>query len=366
MIRVAIADDSPFTCHLLASYIEAGGDCRVVGMAHDARATLELIRGQAPDVLTLDLQMPGGDGLDLLRELTREPSTKVVVISGVTRQAAATTLRALELGAVDFVLKYTPGAPVSRASLRREIIAKVKIAAAARGNGFTSASIAASIAAAPAIAAAPVLAPPAVAVSSTPRPAVKFAPRKDNTGVVIIGASTGGPRAIGSVLSQLPADFATPCVVVQHLPATFTQAFAAQLARHTPLRVEVAEPGSRIEPGLILVAPGSMHVMVRPDGRLHLQTPAAKDVYRPSINLAMASAAEAFGDSAVGVILTGSGDDGADGLKRIRDAGGEGYIQDPPSCVVASMPERAIERAGADHVAPADRIGQLLAVRKKA
>jgi two-component system chemotaxis response regulator CheB len=373
MIRVAIADDSPFTCQLLASYIEAGGDCHVVGMAHDAKSTLDLIRGSAPDVLTLDLQMPGGDGLDLLRELAREPSTAVVVISGVTHQAAATTLRALELGAVDFVLKYTPGAPVSRASLRREIIAKVKIAAAARA-GFAPSTQAPSAYVPSAYvpgAFAPGAFPPSsftagVVAPSSPRPAVKFAPRKDNAGVVIVGASTGGPRAIASVLSQLPADFSTPCVVVQHLPASFTEAFVAQLARQTPLRVEVATSGARIEPGLILVAPGSMHAIVRADGRLHLQTPAAKDVYRPSINLAMTSAAEAFGASAVGVILTGSGDDGADGLKRIRDAGGEGYVQEPRGCIVASMPERAIDRAGADHVAGPERLGQLLAVRKKA
>jgi two-component system chemotaxis response regulator CheB len=359
MIRVAIADDSPFTCRLLASYIEAGGDCRVVGMAHDARATLDLIRGESPDVLTLDLQMPGTDGLDLLKEVTSTPSTAVVVISGVTRLAAATTLRALELGAVDFVLKYTPGAPVSRASLRREIISKVKIAAAARHRERPPAAAAAP---APAVAAPP----PLAFTPAPPRPFVK-APKKDGGGgVIIIGASTGGPRAISSVVAQFPPDFATPCVVVQHLPATFTQPFAAQLQRHTRLRVEVAEIGSRLEPGLILVAPGSMHVLVRGDGRLYLQTPGPKDVYRPCITMAMTSAAEAFGAGAVGVLLTGSGDDGADGLKTIRDAGGEGYVQDPTSCVVGSMPARAIESAGADHVAPPERIGQLLALRKKA
>jgi len=348
MIRVAIADDSPFTCHLLASYIEAGGDCRVVGMAHDARTTLDLIRGESPDVLTLDLQMPGGDGLDLLKELTGEPSTAVVVISGVTRLAAATTLRALELGAVDFILKYTPGAPVSRASLRREIVSKVKIAAASR------------------TAMRPAIAPIANGPASQPlRAAAKIAPRKDHGGIVIIGASTGGPRAITDVIAHLPLDFASPCVVVQHLPATFTQEFSLQLSRHTPLRVEVAESGARPEPGLILLAPGSMHLAFRPDGRIQLQPPTEKEVYRPSINLAMASAAEVFGAATVGIVLTGAGDDGADGLKRIRDAGGDGYVQDPLSCIVPSMPERAIDRAGADHVASPGRIGQLLALRKK-
>jgi two-component system chemotaxis response regulator CheB len=361
MIRVAIADDSPFTCKLLASYIEAGGDCQVVGIAHDARGTLDLLR-ETPDVLTLDLQMPGNEGLDLLKAITDTPSTAVVVISGVTRQAAATTLRALELGAVDFILKYTPGAPTSRASLRKEIISKVKIAAAARHGAHRVAAPPAHAVAAPAIQA------PARPVARVPslKPSPPQTLKASATGVLIIGASTGGPGAIGSVIAALPADFPAPCIVVQHLPATFTQAFAVQLGRHARLRVVVAEPGMHIEPGVVLVSPGSMHLIVRPDGRVHLQAPAPKDVYRPSINLAMSSAADAFGASAIGVVLTGSGDDGAEGLKRIRDAGGDGYVQDPATCIVSSMPERAIDCAGADYIAAPERIGQLLAVRKKA
>ena len=350
MIRVAIADDSPFTCSLLSSYIEAGGDCKVIGVAHNAQATLDLIRVQSPDVLTLDLQMPGGDGLQLLEQVMAEPSVSVVVISGVTRLAAATTLRALELGAVDFILKYTPGAPVSRESLRREIVAKVKIAAAA----------------------APTRTRPAVqAIQPAPSRPAAIAPAKPATrpvagGILIIGASTGGPRAVGDVISQLTPDFALPCVVVQHLPSTFTAPFAAQLERHARLRVKVAETGDCAEPGLVLLAPGAQHLSIRPDGRIHLQQPLSKDVYRPSIDMAMASAADAFGDAAVGVLLTGSGDDGAEGMKRIRAAGGETFVQEPSTCVVPSMPERAIERAGADYVAPPDRIGQILAIRRKA
>jgi two-component system chemotaxis response regulator CheB len=167
------------------------------------------------------------------------------------------------------------------------------------------------------------------------------------------------------VIAHLPQDFVQPCVVVQHLPATFTEPFAVQLSRHTPLRVAVAETGSRIENGVILVAPGAMHLMVRPDRTVQLVQPGPKDVYRPSINLAMTSAAEAFGASTTGVVLTGSGDDGAEGLKRIREAGGDCYVQDPASCIVPSMPQRAVERAGADHVAVPARIGQMLAPRKK-
>lgn len=346
MIKVAIADDSPFTCNLLASYLEASSECRVVGMAHDAGATLELIRTASPDVLTLDLQMPGTDGLELLRQLGETPAVSVVVISGVTRLAAATTLRALELGAVDFILKYTPGAPVSRASLRREIVSKVKIAAAARLVARPQ----------PVTAAVP-------AVATAARPA-KSVTRMDTGEVVIIAASTGGPRAISDLLTQLPEDFAIPSVIVQHLPADFTQAFASQLERHTRLRVKIADTGDRPEAGTILVAPGAMHLSFKQDGRVALSKPDPSDVYRPSINTAMSSAADVFGAGAIAVLLTGAGDDGADGLKKIADANGEIYVQEPETCVVASMPERAIERAGADHVASPERIGQFLAVRK--
>ncbi len=366
MIRVAIADDSPFTCKLLASYLEEGGDCQVVGVAHDAASTLEMVRKDTPDVLTLDLQMPGVSGLELLRDLSAGPPVAIVVISGVTRLAAATTLRALELGAVDFVLKYTPGAPVSRVSLKREILAKVKMAAAARpavrpaaagatmpgrglgGDGFTRLS---SEAAAPRGVPRPVNAPGAATMA-----AIRL---------VVIGASTGGPRAIAELLEHLPADFAVPCVVVQHLPAIFTAPFAAQLGRRARITVNEAASGDRLEPGRVLVTPGAYHLRIRAEGVVELEQAAETDVYRPSIDLTMASAAESFGASTIGVILTGMGHDGAEGLKRIREAGGETYVQDLASCVVTSMPERALERAGADHVARPDRIGQMLAGRSR-
>ena len=183
--------------------------------------------------------------------------------------------------------------------------------------------------------------------------------------MVVIGASTGGPRAVGELLSQLPADFALPCVVVQHLPAAFTAAFASQLERHAQLRVRVAESGDRLEPGVILLAPGAMHLAIRPDGRVVLRQPSERDVYKPSIDLAMTTAAEAFNASVVGVVLSGSGDDGAEGLRQIRAAGGEGMVQDGASCIVASMPERALARAGAEHIGPPARLGRILAVRRK-
>ncbi len=357
MIRVAIADDSPFTCKLLASYLQEGGDCEIVGIAHDARSTLDLVQATSPDVLTLDLQMPGVNGLELLRQVAEGPPVAVVVISGVTRLAAATTLNALELGAVDFILKFTPGAPVSRASLKREILTKVKSAAAAQ-----------PIARRMKVAPPPVAAPPPVDASRiaqrwAARAAASATTATAPTSVLIIGASTGGPRAICELLDQLPAEFGVPCVIVQHLPASFTAPFAAQLGRRARSAVKEAESGDKLAPGRALVAPGAFHLVLRPGGAIELQQTSDDDLYKPSIDRTMVSAAECYGSSAMGVVLSGMGHDGAEGLTRIREAGGVTYAQDIASCVMPAMPARAIERGAAAHVARPDRIGQMLADR---
>jgi two-component system chemotaxis response regulator CheB len=345
VIRVAVADDSPFTCRLVAGYLERAGDCEVIGMAHDVASTRDLVRRARPDVLTLDLEMPGGKGLDLLAELVEETQVPIVVISGITRRAASATLRALELGAVDFVLKYTPGARSRPEALRQEIVAKVKSAATAFPRVHrTRAS--------------------ARAAGAPRRDGAPAAARRPSPRVIVIGASTGGPRAVRDVLAQFPPGFTTPCVVVQHLPALFTAVFAAELARHVRIPVCEARAEDRLEPGRALVVPGARHLLVRPRGALELLQASEADVHRPSIDMSMTTAAESYGAAALGVVLTGMGCDGAEGLHRIRARGGEGYVQDPASCVMASMPTRALERAGADYVATPERIGHLLAARR--
>lgn len=355
MIRVAVADDSPFTCRLLASYMERAGDCEVVGTATDAKSTMELVSRTAPDVLTLDLFMPGVNGLDLLKELALHRSMRVVVISGVTRRAAATTLRALEYGAVDFVLKFTPGAPVNPASLAREIVAKVRAAATAH----------------PGVArpqARPLSAEAAIheakhAVASRPMHQSSRAIPSGRDALIVLGASTGGPSALRDVLSELPHDFQTPCVIVQHLPAPFTAPFAEQLERHLHLPVREATASDRLQPGRLLVSPGAFHLVVHRGGRIELKPASEQDLYRPSIDLTMTSAAECFKQNAVGVVLTGMGSDGAEGLSQIRKSGGVACVQDPASCLVASMPARALQLAGADYVGAPGYLGSLLAAR---
>lgn len=343
MIRVAIADDSTFTCRLLQDFLERDGDCEIVGMAHDAAATRELVRRERPDVLTLDLEMPGGHGLDLLNDIVTRTAVPVVVISGITKRAAATTLRALELGAVDFVLKYTPGAPVAPAAICREIVTKVKTAASAKP--------------------ASPLRMQATAVRPPERPPRHDPERSHAARIVVIGASTGGPQALRDIVAQLPEDYATPCIIVQHLPPNFAAAFAAQLARSARLPVDVAEDTDRATPGRLLVTPGGRHLLLRSASRIELRPVTDKDTYRPSIDCTMTSAAEVYRGSAAGVVLSGMGYDGAEGLRTIRASGGVGYVQDPSTCVIGSMPSRAIERAGADYVAPPERIGVMLARR---
>jgi two-component system chemotaxis response regulator CheB len=347
---VAVADDSLFTCRLLASYLECAGDCEVVGTAQDAASTIDLVRRAAPDVVTLDLEMPGANGLDLLRRIVEETSAAVVVVSGVSRQAAATTLRALEIGAVDFVLKYTPGAPASPASLRREIVSKVKTAATFYPRRPTRLAV-------------PDVSTARRTLLMRRRHEAMVSERQAAGGVIVIGASTGGPAALRQLLAQLPSGFETPCVVVQHLPAAFTAAFTDELARHAVLPVREARAGTVLQGGCVLVTPGSRHLLVRPGGRLELRPASEEEAHRPSIDFAMVSAAESYGTSAIGVLLSGMGSDGAEGLKRIRLHGGHAYVQDPSTCVVDSMPAQALERAGADFVGGPDVIGSMLALR---
>ena len=229
-----------------------------------------------------------------------------------------------------------------RSSIKREILSKIKIAATAP------------------------LAPRPERRAGMPAVARPLAPRRvrsasGSAAPVVIGASTGGLRAISELLEHLPHDFKPPCIIVQHLPATFTTPFATQLERHAHLRVKEAVAGDRLESGLALVTPGDQHLLVRPDGSIDLVPVREDDPYRPSIDRTMTSVAEHYGASAAGVLLTGMGGDGVAGLGRIRAAGGDTYVQDLASCVITSMPGRAIEAGVAGYIGRPERIAQVMA-----
>jgi two-component system, chemotaxis family, protein-glutamate methylesterase/glutaminase len=345
-IRVLVADDSRFVCRLLASFLESSGDVDVVGTALDGRDAIEKIKDLRPDAVTLDLEMPKMDGLEALAEIMRDCPTPVVAISGVSGRSAMRTLRALELGAVDFVLKYTPGENTRPEDLCREIVAKVRAASKVRVIRSRPQK--------------PTLPAPLITAQPTPQdmPGIRG-------GLIVIGASTGGPLALRELLSRLPEDFPAAILIVQHMPGAFTGVLAAQLHRHSSLRVREAEDGAALEAGLVLVAPGGFHLLVQPSLRVTLQKGPEVGGHCPAIDVTMESAAQAYGMQVKGVLLTGMGEDGAKGMAAIRARGGVTYAQDAASCVVNGMPLRAIERGVVDHIAPPAEIGDML-LRKAA
>ena len=375
-IHVVVADDSPFVCRLLTSYLQSSPDFQVVGTALNGARAVELVKELRPDAVTLDLEMPEMNGLEALEHIMHDCPTPVVLVSGVSRRAASITLQALDMGAVDFVLKYTPGVHTNPEALRQEIMAKVRTASQIKvirslrhrrpqdretvpalrpldRLGTTQAQDTAP---------SPAYPPTTPEVDDTPperaqrRDVLSFLPG----GVVVIGASTGGPVALRELLSSLPANFPAAVIIVQHMPATFTGVLAAQLDRQVPFKVKEAETGDRLQPGLALVAPGGYHLLLQPDSRVELNQGTEIGGHRPSIDVTMQSVAQLYGARAKGVVLTGMGNDGSLGLVSIRVKGGKTFAQDAASCVVSGMPQRAIEKGAVDHVAPPAKIAQLL------
>lgn len=360
---VLVVDDSPFVCRLVAGYLAAEDDLEVAGIAHSGAEALLRLRALRPDVVALDLEMPGIDGLEVVRRAMAERPTAVVVITGASGRAATRTLQALDAGAVDFVLKYAPGAEIAPESLRREIVAKIRAAAGVR-----------VVRSLPHRAAyRPVAPPPASPMPSGAEIASAREPGRANpgrpgsvpssrrpAGLVVVGASTGGPLALRQLIAELPADFELAVLVVQHIPASFSGVLAAQLGRHARLPVREAEAGERLAAGHVYVAPGGRHLLVGRDGRLDLALGPEVGGHRPSVDVTLQSAVQAFGARTIGVLLSGMGSDGVEGMRAVRAKGGRTFAQDAASCVVAGMSQRAIEAGLVEVVAPPAALGRLL------
>lgn len=343
MIRVVVVDDSPFLCRLMTSHLQSEGDIQVVGTALNGERALKLVEELRPNVVTLDLDMPGWDGLETLERIMRARPTAVVMVSGVSRAAASQTIKALDLGAVDFIPKYVPGVDLDPEALRRDIVSKVRVAARVKVIRSLSRGTRPE-------------------TKSDADPAAKPALDRYATplGIVVIGASTGGPLAIRELLGELPADFPVPIVVVQHMPGSLIGVLARQLDRQTSLRVREAGDGDKLEAGLVLVAPGDRHLLLARQSRVELANGPKIGGHRPSVDVSMQSAAQGFGSRACGVLLTGMGSDGALGLGSIRQRGGATMAQDEASCIVFGMPQRAIERGAAQHIASPAELGRIL------
>ncbi len=334
MIRVLIVDDSPSVCRILASFLRGDPEITVAGTVHSGEAAIEHTRVLGPDVVTLDLEMPGIGGMAALDAIMTSTPTPVVLLSGVSSNAAAKTVEGLARGAIDFVTKYTPGKTTDPSELRDTLLAKIRIAAGVK--------VIRTLASGRILGAMPAITPPPV--QTQPRPIAGVGR------ILVIGASTGGPAAIRDLLCGLPADFPAGIVIVQHLPAAFTRPLAEQLSRSTPFRVREAASGDRLEPGVVLVAPGDWQLRVGVDGRIELGDGPKVSGHRPSVDVAFRSATRVFGSRAVGVLLTGMGEDGAQGLAEMRAAGGRTFAQNAETCAVYGMPCRAVELGGADAV----------------
>lgn len=355
-IRVLIVDDSALVRKMLSAMLSSDPGIEVVGTAADPLIAREKIKELNPDVLTLDVEMPHMDGVTFLENLMRLRPMPVVMVSTLTANGADITLRALELGAVDFVSK--PGTDLSGRfdSYAEEIIGKVKTAAKCRPR--------ASVRALPTpqakLSADAVLPPPAPGQS-------RLLPAA--TTVIAIGSSAGGTEAVRVLLAGMPPD-APPIVVTQHIPAQFSGPWAARLDAASAMRVAEAKDGQPLLPGHVYVAPGGVHLLVVRDGaryicRLHDGPPVSR--HKPSVDVLFRSVARAVGNGAIGVILTGMGDDGAQGLREMRDAGAHTIGQDEATCVVWGMPHAALNAGGVVEQLPLEGISpKLIALARAA
>jgi len=336
-IKVLCVDDSALIRSVMTEIINSQSDMTVIGTAADPLVARDLIKATNPDVLTLDVEMPRMDGLDFLERLMRLRPMPVVMVSSLTERGSEIALRALELGAIDFVTKPRLGLRDGLLDYTEVIAGKIRAAHAARllprRPGVPARGTAAE--------AAPLEAPLRSPLLSTEK-------------LIIIGASTGGTEAIREVLQPLPPD--CPAVLIaQHMPAGFTQSFAQRLDGLCRIRVKEAQHGERLLPGHAYIAPGAYHLSLARSGANYLaQVDQAPPVnrHRPSIDVLFDSAARHAGKNAVGVILTGMGRDGADGLLRMKQAGAYTLAQDEASCVVFGMPREAIALGAADEIAP--------------
>jgi two-component system chemotaxis response regulator CheB len=348
-IKVLVVDDSALMRALLTEIINGAPDLKVVGTAPDPIAAREMIKALNPDVLTLDVEMPKMDGLEFLDRLMRLRPMPVIMISATTERGSEVTLKALELGAVDYVAKPRAENITLLQGYAEEIRDKIRTAKGARLKMPSMRPLPGSA---------------TVAAAAVPPVASRFSSRLLNEKVIAIGASTGGTEAIKDVLTSLPAGM-PPILMVQHMPETFTPSFARRLDSLCQLTVIEAQGGERLQPGTAYLAPGHSHLSIRKSGAgyvTELSQGEPVNRHRPAVDVLFDSVAEQVRGNAMGVILTGMGRDGAQGLLRMRQAGAYTIGQDQASCVVYGMPREAVLAGAVEEVASLDAIpGRLLA-----
>jgi two-component system, chemotaxis family, protein-glutamate methylesterase/glutaminase len=347
--RVLVVDDSAFMCKVLETIFNADEQLQVVGKARDGREAIALAETLKPDVITMDLNMPHLDGLQATAHIMTSNPRPIVVVSSETREGAASTLKALELGAIEFVTKPSGGIDLDMQSVKEDLLRKVRMAAKVRVvrtasrmvNGVQS------------WAAKPLPANP------TPRPTTPATNFSSDMRfpVVVLAASTGGPATVMRMAPGFTRDFPAAVFLVQHMPSSFTSQYALQLAEFTNIRVKEAEHNESVQPGVLYICPGGHHLRVAPTGRIQLDATTGRiDGYLPNIDVTMESVAAFAGAMSIGVVLTGMGCDGARGSRAIKTAGGLVLAQDEATSVIFGMPDEAIKTGVVEQVLAIDDI----------
>ena len=358
-IRVIVVDDSALVRSLLAEIINRQPDMECIGTANDPLIAREMIRELNPDVITLDVEMPRMDGIDFLGRLMRLRPMPVVMISTLTERGAEVTMKALELGAVDFVSKPRVGLANGLNELATQIVDKIRVAAVAQVRRAPAPR--------PATAARGAVGAGAGAVSTAPAPSASMGllGRLSTEKLIFIGASTGGTEAIKEILVNLPAD--CPAIVItQHMPPGFTTSFAARLNSLSQITVKEASHGERILPGHAYIAPGGKQFHISRSGANYVAVVddgPAVNRHKPSVEVLFKSGAALVGRNAYAIMLTGMGNDGAAAMREMKDAGSYNYVQDEASCIVFGMPREAIAHGAADEVLPLTQIAPALVAK---
>lgn len=333
-IRVLVVDDSAFMRKIISDMLAGDKDIEVVDTARDGAWALEKLRNLDVDVVTMDVEMPRMNGLEALQKINELYKKPVLMLSSLTREGADITIKALELGAFDFVLKPSLGAGFNIDELKEELISKIKLCCYTRKKLNISSK-------------------DEIAITADKR---SYSFRGADIKGVCIAASTGGPRALAQVLSMFPGSFRLPVLIVQHMPAGFTKAFANRLDGSCALKVKEAEDGDSIDRGKVYIAPGGYHMVVNNSRHISLNQEPPMHGVRPCADKLFMSAAENMGGKLIGVVLTGMGRDGTSGLGVIKDMGGICIAEDESTCTIFGMPRSAIEKGVTHIVAPLESI----------
>jgi len=350
--RVLVVDDSAFMRKVLETIFNADDQLQVIAHAKDGREAITLSESLKPDVITMDLNMPHLDGLQATAHIMTNNPRPIVIVSSETKEGASSTLRALELGAIDFVTKPSSGIDLDMQSVKEDLLRKVRVAAKVRVVR-TASRLANAV---QANSRAPLASTPSSQPGQPARPSLPVS-NDMRFPVVVLAASTGGPATVMRMAPGFTRDFPAAVILVQHMPASFTTQYALQLTEFTGIRVKEAEPNEPVQPGTLYICPGGQHLRVTPTGRVELDSVTGRiEGYLPNIDVTMDSVAAFAGALSIGVVLTGMGSDGARGARAIKTSGGFVLAQDETTSVIFGMPAEAIKAGVVDQVLGIDEI----------